>query len=259
MTLEQWVPFRNESVDVRCRLFAFPHAGGSAAFYRPLRLSMPAEIDLCPIELPGRGARLGEPPLASMRAIVERLGELLQPLLMVPFGFFGHSVGAWTAYQAVRQLRSPQGRSAVHLFVSGRGSPERAGAEPRPARVRSDQELLAMLRRFGGTPAAVMQDAELTAALLPALRADLALADEYAADPADRMSCPITAFGGAEDDLHLDALRSWNGFTRGPFRLCTFPGGHFYFSPAPRALADEIFRDLRRAGQTRAAAAGAPS
>ncbi len=245
MTLDRWVPFRNEGADVRCRLFCFPHAAGSAAFYRPLRRCMPAGIDFCPVEWPGRGARLDEPPFTSMRALMEQLCHALQPLMRVPFGFFGHSVGAWTAYQAARQLCSQDGRAAVHLFVSGRASPARAGAEPRPAPLRSDRELLAVLDRFGGTPAAVMQRPELVAALLPALRADLALADAYVIAPGDRVTCPITALSGADDRSSAGSLHSWSAFTRGGFRTCILPGGHFYFSPAPQALADEIVRDLQ--------------
>jgi surfactin synthase thioesterase subunit len=114
MTLDKWVPFRNEGSVVRCRLFCFPHAAGNAAFYRPLRRFMPPEVDFCPVELPGRAARLGEPPFTSMSALMEWLDHALQPLMGVPFGFFGHSVGACMAFEAARQLRSVDGRIAVH-------------------------------------------------------------------------------------------------------------------------------------------------
>jgi surfactin synthase thioesterase subunit len=243
MTLDKWVPFRNEGAVVRCRLFVFPHAAGNAALYRPFRGLMPPEVDLCPVQLPGRAARLDEPPFASMSALMEELHRALQPLMIVPFGFFGHSVGAWMAYAAARQLRSGDGRAAVHLFVSGRGSPN-TSADPAPLRSRSDHELLAILGRFGGTPPTVMQRAELIAALLPPLRADLALVEAYAVDPGDRVSCPITAFGGADDVSYSGSLQSWRDFTCGRFRVCVFPGGHFYFSPAAEALASEIVRDL---------------
>jgi medium-chain acyl-[acyl-carrier-protein] hydrolase len=105
--------------------------------------------------------------------------------------------------------------------------------------------LLAILRRFGGTPAAVMQRPELIAALLPGLRADLALVDGYAVGPGDRVSCPITAFGGTNDVAHSGSLQSWRDFTAARFRTCIFPGGHFFFSPAGEALANEIIADLR--------------
>ena len=244
MTLDRWVPFRHEGAVVCCRVFAFPHAAGNAALYRPLRRLMPPEVDFCPIELPGRAARLGEPPFTSMSALMEQLRDALQPLMAVPFGFFGHSVGAWMAYEAARPLRSIDGRRCASS-VRFRPRQSRAyAADPPPAGARSDDELLAILRRFGGTPAAIMQRPEMIAALLPALRADLALVDGYTVDPGHRIPCPITAFGGADDPPHSGSLQSWRDFTSGNFRTCTFPGGHFYFVPSAVALTREIVGDL---------------
>jgi len=244
LTLDKWVPLRNEGTAVRRRVFCFPHAAGNAAFYRPLRRCMPPEIDFCPVELPGRAARPGEAPLTAMGTLMEQLADALKPLMGVPFAFFGHSVGSCMAYQAARQLRSVDQRSAMHLFVSGRGSPDFAAADRRPARLRSDHDLLAILEHFGGTPAAVMQRPELVAALLPALRADLALVEGYAIDPGDHLACPVTAFAGADDLARSGSVQSWSSLTRGKFRTCVFPGGHFYFSAAPAALAREIIQDM---------------
>jgi medium-chain acyl-[acyl-carrier-protein] hydrolase len=255
MRLDKWIPFRTESAVVRCRLFVFPHAGGNAALYRPLRLLMPPDIDLCPVQLPGRAARLDEPPLTSMGALMAQLRHVLQPLMIVPFGFFGHSVGAWMAYEAARQLCAGDGRTAVHLFVSGRGSPERVCADRPPPRPRSDQDLLAILQGFGGTSPAIMQRPELIAALLPPLRADLALVEAYTVDPGDQVTCPVTAFGGADDVSYSGSLQSWKDCTRGRFRVRIFPGGHFYFSPAAGALAGEIVRDLHASLDMRAPSA----
>ena len=245
MILDRWIPFRSEDSAVRCRLFIFPHAAGNATIYRPLRQLMPPEIDLCPVELPGRAGRIDERPLTSMSSLMQRLDHVLQPLMNVPFGFFGHSVGAWIAYEAAQQLRAVDGRGAVHLFVSGRDSPRRVSADPPPVRQRSDQDLLSILQRFGGTPAAIMQRPELVDALLPALRADLALVEGYVVDSGRRIACQITAFGGGDDVSHSRSLQSWQDFTRGKFRTRVFPGGHFYFLPEARALAEEIVEDMR--------------
>jgi medium-chain acyl-[acyl-carrier-protein] hydrolase len=211
---------------------------------------MPPEIDLCPVELPGRAARLEEQPFTSMSALMERLSHILQPLMTVPFGFFGHSAGAWVAYEAARQLRSVDGRSAVHLFVSSRGPPYRASADVLSASPTSDQDLMAILRSFGGTPTAVIQSPELITALLPALRADLALMKAYTVDPWHRVACPITAFGGADDPSYSGHLRTWRTLSSRKFRTCIFPGEHFYFLAAPGVLAKEIIKDLNISAPT---------
>ena len=181
----------------------------------------------------------------SMSALMEELRHALQPLMTVPFGFFGHSVGSLMAYEATRQLRSLDSRTAMHLFVSGRRSPNLVSAAPLPPRPRSDRELLAILERFGGAPAAIMEHPELLAALLPALRADLALADGYAVDPGHHIDCPITALGGADDPSFSGGIQYLEGVHPREIPNSHFPGGHFYISTAAEALAKEIIQDLR--------------
>src|SRR4029077_5270309 len=106
MTLVRWVPFRNEGAAVRCRVFCFAHAAGSAALYRPLRGFMPPEIDFCPVELPGRAARLAEAPLTA-------IGMLMRTRAPPPRGTLapgGHFNGA-----AGRRAQAADG-SAIRFF-----------------------------------------------------------------------------------------------------------------------------------------------
>jgi surfactin synthase thioesterase subunit len=228
-------------------MFCFPHAAGNAAFYRPLRHAMPDGLDFCPIELPGRAARLGETPIADIDVLLDMLGRIIEPLMNVPFCFFGHSTGASVAYRATERLRSAGGGQATHLFVSARAAPaptspagsDRAGR----AQSLSDGELRTALRRFGGTPDVVLAREELIAVLLPAMRADLALG-ESCAGRGDPLGCPISAFGGENDAIDEASLKAWGELTRGSFRLRLFSGGHFYLTDAKEALAHEMVRDL---------------
>ena len=247
MSLDPWVPHpsfprQGDGSAPRLRLFCLPHAGGSAMLYHPWRRFFPDWVDLCPIELPGHGARLGEPAFTRMDKLVDALSEALEPLLAVPFAFFGHSMGAAIAYEAAKRLRRATG--PVHLFVSARPAPD-PEFEPRALHRLSDAGLLAALACFGGTPLAVLARADLMAALLPGIRADLELIETYAPAGGEVLDCPITALGGAEDRM-IDrrGLESWSGFSRGKFRLRLFPGGHFYLADAAAAVVAELLRDL---------------
>jgi medium-chain acyl-[acyl-carrier-protein] hydrolase len=246
LNIDRWVPYRSDA-RVRCRVFCFPHAGGNAAFYRPFRQLVPAGIDFCPVELPGRAARLGEPPMTDIDALLDTLNRTIQPLMNVPFAFFGHSIGAAVAYRAAQVLRAADGREAVHLFVSARAAPAAAAGETRHAPSApslSDDALRMLLQRFGGTPGIVLAREELVAALLPTLRADLTLGESCDGTGA-LLACPITAFGGTEDAIDSASHEAWAALTRGPFRLKLFAGGHFYLGGAAAALAQEIARELR--------------
>jgi medium-chain acyl-[acyl-carrier-protein] hydrolase len=241
LNLDRWVPYRSDA-PARYRVFCFPHAAGNATFYRPLRQAMPAGIDFCPIELPGRAVRMGEPPITRIDALLEVLSRTIQPLMSVPFAFFGHSTGAALAYQAACRLRSAEGCKAVHLFVSARAAPARMRGDQSAAML-SDSALRSMLRRFGGTPDVVLARDELITALLPMMRADLALGESCAAAD-DLLDCPVSVFGGESDAIDPSELEAWNRLTRGAFRLKLFAGGHFYLGECRESLAGEIARDL---------------
>ncbi len=188
---------------------------------------------------------MNEMPFANLGALLTTLQAALQPLLTVPFAFFGHSTGACIAFEAARIFENAGGQSAAHLFVSGRPAPGLAMRD-RPVRSLSDDDLVTTLVRYGGTPAAVMERAELMVAILPALRADLALAESVDPPAHARLSCPITIFGGAGDSIDSASLHAWSDLTTGASRVRMFSGGHFYVSGAGEALVSEIVRDLRR-------------
>ena len=243
--LDQWAPYRSEDATIQLRIFGFPHAAGNALSYRSWRKHMPPEIDFCPVELPGHGQRFDEMPFTDLGALTTALQVVLRPLMTVPFAFFGHSTGACVAFEAARVLHAADGRSATHLFVSGRAAPGYAiGA--RPIRSLSDQELAAALIGYGGTPAAVIDRKELMAALVSTLRADLELVESLRLAAGIRLSCPIIVFGGADDTIDSASLQAWNEFTATTFRVRMFPGGHFYFSGTCETLIDEIVDEVRR-------------
>ena len=173
---------------------------------------------------------------------MEQLASRTPPADVGAVRVFGHSVGAWMAYEAARQLRSLDGRTAVHLFVSGRGTQRRLRRSS-SGRQRSIDELLAILDRYGGTPAAIMQRPELARRSLPACEPILPV-DGYTVDPGD-IDCPITAFGG-ERPRDPDAFYERFHPRKIPHLRSDFT------SPAPEALAKEFASHPADLGHVRA-------
>src|SRR5688500_18999780 len=70
----------------RLRLYCFPYAGGDAlTIYRKWPQILPATVEVCPVQIPGRGTRLLESPLTNLMAIVESIGKDLKDYLDKPF------------------------------------------------------------------------------------------------------------------------------------------------------------------------------
>lgn len=240
----RWLPSVRQGQEVRLRLFCFPYAGGNAAVFHPWADQLPTSIDLCPIQLPGRGARFGEPPAERVQALAEAIAEAISPFLDLPFAFFGHSLGALIAFETARVIRSRFLRLPVRLFVSAHRAPRLKSDNP-PLHRLSDTDLVVELERLEGTPTKILNDPELLALMLPTLRADFALCDTYTYVRRAPLECPITILGGSEDkDVDRSQLEPWGEETRGELSLFEIPGGHFFIHDAVGPLLKLITQQL---------------
>jgi medium-chain acyl-[acyl-carrier-protein] hydrolase len=231
--------------DASLRLFCFAHAGAGASAYRAWVAPLArAGVAVCPIQLPGRETRFGEPAHARLEPLLDALVPQLEPFLDRPFALFGHSMGALVAFGLARALRAAGGPLPVHLGVSGRIAPQ---LRDRRRRLHDlpDHELLAELRALGGIPAAALELGELLALTLPVLRADLALNESYRHVDGERLPLPITAFGGdADPKVDAEELRAWEHQTSARFRMRLLPGGHFFVNASLALLLPELLADL---------------
>jgi len=241
---DAWLVRPDARPAARLRLFCFSYAGGGASVYRPWLRELPPEIELCAVQLPGRENRLLEAPYAEMSALVEQLGSVIDRRLDLPFALFGHSMGALVSFEVARQIRQRHGLSPVHLFVSGHVAPQLKRHQT-PIHHLSEPDFVEAIRRLNGTPEQVLENAELMALILPALRADLQLCETYTCRDEPPLSCPISAFGGmADPEVRYDDLRAWQAQTSSTYRLRLFPGDHFYLRDGHSALLETIRQSL---------------
>lgn len=231
------------AASARVRLFCFPHAGAGVAAYRAWRPLLPPDVELALVHLPGREARLAEPPATSMDALLDDLAPALAPHAARPYALFGHSMGALLAHETARRLLAAGHAPPARLFVSGHRAPHLP--DPRGAlHERPDRELLPELERLGGTPRELLDHPEMMALVLPVFRADLALCASRPRAPAPPLPCAITAFAGADDPVAPPAsVGAWDSYGSG-FRLHVLPGGHFFVQAGAREVLRIVASDL---------------
>lgn len=244
--LGKWVTCYHPNARARIRMFCFPFAGGGALTFRTWHDHLPSTVEVCAIQLPGRGNRLREPPLDRMGPLVQALVPALIPYLDRPFVFFGHSMGALIAFEIARQLRSEFVIGPKHLFVSGRAAPQIPEAERRTYDL-PEPEFVDELRRLNGTPKEVLEHPELLGLMIPILRADFAICQNYVCSPEAPFSFPLTAFGGLQDeDISRQHLDQWREQTTAEFKMQMFPGDHFFLQMAQPLLLQAIAQELER-------------
>ncbi|MEW6491282.1 MAG: beta-ketoacyl synthase N-terminal-like domain-containing protein [Cyanobacteriota bacterium] len=241
-----WVTPLQRNSQARLRLFCFPYAGAGASIFRTWLEELPPEIEICPIQLPGRENRLKETPFTRLSPLIQTLAPLLSPYLDIPFAFFGHSLGALLSFELAREFRSSNFPSPVHLFVSGSRAPQIPDLDV-PIHRLPEPKFLESLRRLNGTRPEVLQNPELLQVFLPALRSDFAILETYFYATQERLDCPITAFGGMEDSkVSHEQLDAWRNQTRGEFKLQLFPGDHFFLHNNRQPLLQAIAREIQK-------------
>lgn len=229
---------------ISLRLFCFPYAGGSARIFQKWSHKFPATVEVCPLQYPGRGNRLQERPFDRLEPLVQNIAETLLPLLDKPFAFFGHSMGAVVAFELARQLRRERQMSLVHLFISASRAPQFPDRTPVAYNL-PEPQFIEELRRLNGTAPEVLEHPELMNLMLPLLRADFAVAQTYTYVPEPPQVCPVSVYGGLEDQSVLpESLEGWREQTTGRFSLRMFQGDHFFLHTAESLVIQRITDEL---------------
>ena len=160
-------------------------------------------------------------------------------------------LGTPVAFELARRLRAEGAPAPTHLFVSGHRAPQLPNPRSPLAHL-PDAEFLDELRtRYDGVPAEVLRHPDLMALLLPCLRADLALVEDYRCRTEEPLACPIAAYGGEDDPVANEAeLAAWQLQTCGVFTLTRFAGTHFFIRSAREELLAALARELTSVPET---------
>ncbi len=238
-TTGDWLPFRARTrarADAR-PLYCLPPAGGGAWAFRTWLDKLPG-VAVLPVQPPGREARFREPPYQRIGPLVADLADVLLAEIAPgssgpgadarPYAVYGHSLGALVAFELLREIRRRGGPVPVHLFVSGCVAPQCPFDDGPPVHDMPLSELVATLRRLGGTPEWLLADPSVLEMITPAIRADFAVKETTEYRPEPPFDMPITALPSTDDPRATGELMArWREQTTGEFDLHTFVGGHF--------------------------------
>ena len=245
LNLGNWFVCPQVKPAAELRLFLFPYAGGGPAAFWKWSAEFSKHIETWVAHYPGRGSRYNEAPAKKMSDLVEGIYQAIYPLLDKPFAFFGHSLGGLVAFELTRSLQENDLPRPQVLFISACGAPPLSNPYP-PIHALSDAEFLRALQELNGIPEEIANQLNLLEILLPTLRADFEVAENYQYSPNEQpLACPIIALGG-NDDPHVSRahMEGWASHTSSEFKSIYFPGDHFYLNSAKDGVIQSITQEM---------------
>ncbi|MEU7474461.1 alpha/beta fold hydrolase [Lentzea sp. NPDC042327] len=219
-------------------LVCLPFAGSGSAFFRQWRAVAPAGLEIVPVRLPGRERLVRQEPYRDVH--VAARGVLPDVLADVggggPVALFGHSLGAVLAYELAHLLADTTPAEVVSLVVSG--SPGPWTQRTRRATGLPDDEFADRVAELAGHRDDALGNPDVRRMVLPTLRADVEMHEDYRPSTDVPLAAPITAVRGEHDALVSAELASeWEKATSRGFTLRELPGEHMYLlTSADRVL-----------------------
>ena len=213
------------------RLICLSYSGGGTAPFHPWAAVLSENVELVLVCYPGRELRYAEPRIKQWNALIDDMATVLAGFADRPYTLFGHSMGAWVAFEVTAGLERSGGSAPEALVVSGAESPLDWSAHRTkpPCAHDTDEQLLSWMRRVGQLPDVLADDDDLRQMALSLLRDDLRAADSYRYVPGTVVRAPIEVLFGREDpDVDARTAGRWRDLTSSDCFLTEIPGGHFY-------------------------------
>lgn len=218
-------------------IYLYPFGGGSAASFRGYSRDYPKELArVMPIEIPGRGRRLGE---AAPLTIEECAALTMDDIETTgDYVLHGHCMGALIAFEVIKIIQARAGLLPRLLVASGRNAPHHANAWLFQMAEMSDQELFEHLKSIGGIPKGL--SFAMSQSALTGLRNDQAMFAGYRPDMS-KINVPILVLAGRGDRMtNPDGLADWQQFTTSRCNVEWFDGEHYFLLDQAAAVAMAI-------------------
>ena len=227
-------------------MFCLPYAGGGASVFNSWSNSFPDSIEIQAVQLPGRESRYNEPMFTDIQQTVEALADSIKPSLDRPYALFGYSMGALVAFELIRELRRRGEPLPIQLFLAAMRAPQTPPFCPSLSDLPNDS-FLEQMRHYYDPPQDAWNLPELLKVILPTLRTDMKMCDDYSHTLEPPLECPIHAFAGQDDRSSPPAaVREWRQHTTEDFNMDVFDGTHFFINTALDDLQRAVVSRLKQ-------------
>jgi surfactin synthase thioesterase subunit len=210
------------------QLVMFPFGGGSGYSYMELIKDIETDVEIIVINPPGHLLD-GAKPLESIDAMVYLYSKQLQPMLKNNPLFFGHSIGAYVAYDVCKVLAKEI--PIKKMIISSANPPNRAKDSVDLHSEMDRETLIKKSTELGGMPQLFKSEPELLELFITGLRADLKALESYTPEKPEtvkKLNVNASVLF-SEGDYILDSsnINEWEFYLECS-EFIPFKGDHFY-------------------------------
>lgn len=237
-------PFDDLEENKNIKVFCFSHAGGSALIFRKW-LKRDSEIEVIPVELPGKGTRIGEEAITDFEKLTEQLSQsIAKKINNERFYLFGHSMGAIIAFDIASKLEKIHEIKPEKLIVVGRQAPHFPN-EDKFKSYMGDEALIDEMKRVNGTPKEFFENEAFLKFMIPIIRNDYKLNESYEYK-GEKINIPIIAHSAKYDYEADEGIMShWSEVTNNTFKLKSFNGDHFFIYDEKMNYYKELIKEIK--------------
>eukprot|EP01059_Diplonema_ambulator_P033842 TRINITY_DN7276_c0_g1_i1.p1 TRINITY_DN7276_c0_g1~~TRINITY_DN7276_c0_g1_i1.p1 ORF type:complete len:333 (+),score=119.05 TRINITY_DN7276_c0_g1_i1:285-1283(+) len=194
------------------KLVVFPYAGGNPNEFNVTALTS-VKADLMVVNYPGRGRRRGEDNVTECKVLADEVAKAMQGVDQ-PYAFVGYSMGGLVAYETAKEIRRMGKEGPACLFIVADEAPQTQKAFVRTDV--SDEEFLSELQKLDLISSDILSNREMVDAILPPMKADMAVENNYVWEeaPDSALPCPIIGICGSDDKwVDKAKMAAWGKLT----------------------------------------------
>ena len=240
---DKWIVKHHVPPKPKIRLLCLPFGGSGSSFYLSWVRDLEPDVEVVPIQLPGRENRLDEPPFAEINQLTAEIIPAIQHYSDKPYAIFGHSMGAFLAFELAREMRRKNLSAPKLLLVSAMRAAHLKDIRP-PIACLPDGPLMEALRERYALEVSE-ESMELLQLMLPTIRADILCIENYTYKSEPPFDFPIIVFGGELDHAVTPSeIEAWSRHTTVRFKHYQIAGGHFFVNSERDQLVKLIRNEL---------------
>lgn len=209
------------------RLYTIPYAGGFSFTYQKWTKYLHHNIQLVPIEFPGRGTRANE-------AICSSIGQMASAVMNQieteddEYVLFGHSMGAYVLLELYKQICISHKCLPKHVIISAMKPPHLY--IPKGYHLLDQEQFKRKILEMGGIPTSVTEDRSFTEYVMSLLKNDFRAVEQYTiSEHLPLIACDVSLFNSESDISHHNML-NWNQYARHSCSYYSFEGTHFFIN-----------------------------